>query len=1106
MNLCRSYVMTALMLGGAQIACAEGKHDQGRVEFDIARQPVGQALFQFAGQAGIPLLIPGDRFVRNANRLVGKHSLEEGLKRLLKGTDVEARIDEFGQIVVRDTRRPSRENNENAEGNDMKIESSGSRNILLSALAAFFAGGVADAQEQDVGDPVLQDVVVTGTRIQRSGMDMPTPVTSASISQLKDMAPGPMIEGLTQLPQFFGNTGPKESSWNSAAVSGGLNLRGAGLNRTLVLLDGRRVTSANRVGVVDVSILPEALIRGVETVTGGASATYGSDAVAGVVNFLLNTDFTGFSAQVQGGRTSRHDGDNGQVKLTYGTALGERFHFIVAGDLFHQDGIDSFDSLKSRGFYQQRARVTNPDPNGPTEIIRPYTSPTNLSYSGVINQPGSQLDKLEFEGSGANLTAAPLQFSGVGRLVGGCNCQAEPTQSYGVDRDAFIMREIDHKNLFSHLTFNATDATSLYLQGLYGKSSIDSPWVGLPLSGPWEARIFSGNPYLPAQVQQIMNQEGLASFGLGMVGLNTNNPTLPTYTAEMSNELGAVTLGFDSKLGGSGAWRLKGYAQGGRSTQDIIFRNGIRTDNLFLGLDAVRDPVTGNIACRAALVNPATFGNCVPVDLLGGLQNVSPEAADYIVDPNNKVLHSIVDQKFAELTLDGDIGRGWGAGPVSLAVGASYRKDSFRQNVLPDLRGEFVYINGVNTGYRGLVPENLPDGMLGVRPGSVPNGYLGAANLSSLLWSGSVQNATASTSGAFDVKEAFSELNLPLLSGLPLVSQLDLNLAARWADYSGSGGIWAWKTGLNWHVTTDLRVRGTASRDVRAATLQERFDQAPGGATVRDPLFGGATISTASRSGGNPNLNPEKADTLTVGAIYQPSVLPGFSVSVDWYTIDVADAIGQLSPQNIVDFCQRGAANICALVERDPVTNVITMINGNFINLTDQRIRGTDLEVLYRANLGAGRGSVVWRLLATQMAENSITTPGAPRDDRAGQISMGLPKYKFTTNATYSIGPFRAFLQGRWIDGGILDRFAVEGVTIDNNHVSPVFYTDMRLSYTGATFHSGEWELFGSVTNLFDRDPPPTPGTVGRSGTTEFTTAVHDTLGRRYVIGASMKF
>ncbi|HEX7081556.1 MAG TPA: TonB-dependent receptor [Gammaproteobacteria bacterium] len=949
-------------------------------------------------------------------------------------------------------------------------------------------------------------MLVTGSRIQRTGMVTPTPVTAVTSTELQNMAPGQMINALSQLPQFSGNLTPQTTRWWIEGVGGALNLRGAGLNRTLVLLDGRRVAPTNRQGVANTSDLPEPFIQRVETVTGGASAAYGTDAVAGVVNFLLDTNFDGLEARVKTGRTTFSDGESRGATLAFGTDIGERLHFQVAGDYYHQDGIGGLEALKRRGFFKQWARVTNPDPNGPSLIIRPFVRPTNFSYTGIINAPGSALNKMEFVNTDQGVSVRPLEFSGVGDLDGGCNCQAEPSQTYGVDQDDWLLDENQRENLFTYLDYDLSDKISVYFQAMASDSYTRAPWVGITLSGPWQATIFSGNPFLPSEVQAIMDQEGLESFGFGLFGRNNSNTPLGTYTVKTTQASRSGTFGFDAELGDN--WGARGYVQYGKNDEENILHNPTRVDTLFLGLDAVRNPATGAIECRAAQVNPETFGDCVPINLFGGVQNLSPEAAEYILNPRPMSILNFIDQTVAELVLDGTIAQGWGAGPISMAAGASYREDSMRSWV-PDLRDEFVYLNGENTHLRGLVPEDQPNGMPGVRPGSVPPGYLGNNSLSVNLFTASIQNETASAEGTSHVSELFSELDIPLLSGRPLAQQLGLNVAARWADYSASGGIWAWKYGLNWQVTDALRIRGTRSRDVRAPTLHELFEQTGGGASVEDPELGGIRYSTQVRVGGNPSLRPEEADTFTLGAVFQPPSVPGLGISVDWYDIDVHGAIAEPSAQDLVDLCFQGARDLCELITRDPDTQRIVSIAQLYTNLDDNRVKGVDVEMTYRRDVDwfGAAGTLSTRFLGSWLDENSIKSPGAPRDDRAGEVGgMALPKRKFTAHLGYGVGPVDVFLQGRWIDGGVLNRFYVEGVDIDDNSVPSIFYTDLHFSYSGSFAGGGNWQAFAQISNLFNREPVPTPGGVGRTGTNEFNQSLYDTLGRFFDVGVNLSF
>ncbi len=953
----------------------------------------------------------------------------------------------------------------------------------------------------------IEEIEITGSRIQRAGMESPTPVTDVSLEELGNIDPGQLAEALSQLPQFFNNQRPSQVGWNSAGAN--LNLRGAGSQRSLVLLDGRRVPAGNRWGIPNISSLPEAAIRSVETVTGGASAAYGTDAVAGVINFRLDTDYVGTKVKAQVGTTSRADGDNHEVGFTHGRDIGTDGHLIVSYDSFSQEAIRSTAAMEDRDWYQQRALITNTDPNGPRLIDRPYVVSTQVSTGGVINAPGSALDRWAFNNNDGTVTAGPQSFSGTGQFIGGCNCQAltESTRDWGNDADNQISNRNERQNLFAFYDHDINENLNVFVQGIYATTEVESPWFSTPfLSGPWTINVFSGNPFLPPEVQQIMDNEGLASFNMAMIGDNQADNPLGQYTIMQDEASKSGTAGFKLKLADAGFftdWDVNGYIQYGRVDQHQHFYNGPDLGYLPLAMDAVTGP-DGQPACYAALANPADFGDCQPINLFGGVQTATstPAGIDYVMD-REKVIESLYEQTFAEITLAGELHEGFGAGPILAFFGASHRKDQVNQYV-PELEDEFIFLGGQNTGFRGLVPENFPGGMAGVRAGSVPSGFIGASNLSRILFTGSIQTPTTVLDGSFTVDEAFTEINIPLLSDMALVQQLDASVAYRYADYSGSGGIDSWKVGLSWQVNDELRLRATKSRDVRAASLRERFDETAGGAAVTDPFNANSFIFTASRSAGNPNVDPEEADTLTFGAVYQPAWLDGFSVSGDAYSITIDGALAQPGFQDIVDGCFDGGQVFCDLIERGS-DNLITRITSIYFNLDELRLKGFDLEMRYTTEISllGGDETLSWRLIAATVDENSQLVAGAPRDF----LDRQQPSLRYLTNLTYTRGDFRAFLNGRYTDEYSLNRRFVEGVDVDDNTVDSVFYTDMTLGYDFAGENGSNFNVFLSINNLFDEEPPQTPGNgVAFLGGTNGVNGLYDALGRRYVMGVNMSF
>ncbi len=1015
----------------------------------------------------------------------------------------------------------------------------GARSGLAVALA-IAAPGLAYSDEP------LQEVTVTGTRIiSVTGMTTPTPVTAVSAAELKQMAPSNLIDSLAQLPQFFGNIGSQQIVGGQNSGGANVNLRGAGVNRTLVLLDGRRVVSSNRFGTVDVNMFPEALLKGIETVTGGASASYGTDAVAGVVNFLLDDRFEGVKLNAQGGETTRSDGGNWKGSIAFGHAFGERFHVVGSAQMDALRPINSAASLHDRSYFNQESRVTDPNPGGPAELVLPFVEPTNFSNRGVIVQGGPTaaenipaVNRLEFQPDGS---LKPLNVAGIGAVNNGCQCISQPTQTYGVNGDREVASGYKRVNAFLHADFDVTDNFNVYVQGLHGRTLNDQRRESVALLSIWQARVYTDNAYLTPATAAFLNANipashstgGVPYFGFGVFGLNTPASPLGDTRQDTDNHMDAATLGFKSEFTGGflTGWKMNGYVQHGENRQDFIAKNGIRVDRLPLALDAVRDP-NGNIVCRVSLPQfdpTGIFKGCVPINLFGGLQNITPAAAAWIINQHDKDARQSTQENVGEIVLSGDVWKGWGAGAIQAAFGGSYRKETLSQRTvdpsdefpaLPD--GTLLSSLGIApAGIRGVIPQgntSVPGytGIPGLR--FVPSGFLGDGNSSSIQFS-----SLRTIAGSYNVKEAFTEFNVPILKDAAFAHALDFNAAGRWADYSGSGRIWAWKYGVSWAIDDQVRLRATESRDVRAATLQERFDQTRGGVNVTDPANGNALVSTASFSGGNPNVNPEKADTTTIGIVYQPHFLESFSASLDWYSIDLSDAIAQLASQNVVTGCFNGDQSLCQYVHRAgnlPNGN-IDRVDNLFINLANQRISGIDLETSYRHSLhllGGGAESLAWRLYATYLHENSIQNKGAARDELAGQLGPGLPsgaaalpKYKFTTNLTYGNGPFAAFLQGRFIGDGILDRtrvqssVAIPGVaTIDNNHVASQFLVDLNLSFTHGD--NDNYQVYLNVTNLLDRAPVLSPSVIGRTGPVEFNTFLTDVVGRRFVVGVNARF
>ena len=1002
--------------------------------------------------------------------------------------------------------------------------------VVTATVAVAAATQVFAAEPEQV-----EEVLVTGSRIQNLGMTTPTPVAALSSVELSAMAPTTLVSGLTQLPQFYGSS--TTSNFNTGANGfftspggGALNLRGLGTKRTLTLLDGRRVVDSTLYGGPDINLFPESVIKRVETVTGGASAAYGSDAVSGVVNFILDTRYDGIKAEAQRGQTSRGDNQNNKLSLTFGHKIGERAHFILSGEHFDEDPVFTYkgrDWYKGWGLIQSTATGAGTSQGNPKFIPAPYLTSLNASYDGIItawqptagNTVPASFTRSIFNSDGS---VSPFQVSALSSTLNGA--QSVVGGGSGTDNNTdrpIVEPQSKRSNVFGYLDMDVTDNTNVYFQGIYGEEMVRSTNAGgLFSAGSGQPiTIFADNAFLPAGLRQQMAASNVASFTFGRVGDSldlANN----AYT-ENDTKTKSGTLGFKTKLEGGrfNGWTIDGYYQYGETNVEARQIGGTRIDRLFLAVDAVTDPATGRTVCHVTLVS-GQYPDCVPLNLFGR-GNASTAAIDWVTgfDPGvkvtttpytstgtaapfsyvggpDKVRQIDIKQHVAELSTSGEIFKGWGAGPVSMALGAHFRKEDFNQDVLASQgnpsASPFVFpvaANNATAGIRG-VPGAAANNSVEIQFSKVPF-----------------------IQGDYDVKEAFVETLVPLVSNTLLLQQLNFNGAARWADYGGSGTIWSYKFGLDDEMFRDLRVRATYSRDVRAANLGERFDRTGGAASVIDyGLPGTPTYNITIVSGGNPSVQPEKADTITAGFVYRPGWLAGADLSVDMLDVSLQDAIQAFAAQDIISACYRqGNADECKFIDRSGPNNTIFIVNQTFQNIAKAKIRGVDIEMGYTRGVDwfGGGENVAGRVFASWLGENSTTSSAGVKTEFAGDTGIfALPKWKLTSILTYSRGPLDAFVQARFIGQGKLSAlYNLNGAwDVANNHVASATYLDARLGYSIDMGSRSTLELYGEVNNILDRAPPidPSYSTFGTNpGQTNQT--LFDVLGRRFTVGLKLR-
>ena len=980
--------------------------------------------------------------------------------------------------------------------------------------------------------PEGKQIVVTGSRVVTNGMSSPVPVTAVPSEQLDAMDPTSLIASVSQLPQFYNNQTPNNSPFFTRSGTGTLNLRGLGPNRTLTLLNGRRFPSASAFGGVDINVFPEAMIKGIETVTGGASAAYGTDAVAGVVNFILDTDFEGLRVNLQGGFTSRDDAYNWEGDIAYGTSIGERGHLLLAGSRAVQEGVFNY---QGRNWYKGVGALQI---NG-VWTDYPGVVSMNGSFDGIITSPSALLNGLQFDSDGqthpfvpGSVTTGAIGTSG-SRSVGGSG------DDLGAEVNT-IWPDTNRYSAFAYADYDFSDNFTLfgqYVRGYNSQFQYNTP-RGYFLGNPQGTiTIFSGNAYLPANIQTIMTNNNIASFNLRRVGSieDIGQSSLRDTTTQ---DVG--TIGFNATIASDGFlkdWKVDGFYQYGHSRR-VWDQYGLRLDRVYAALDAVRD-ANGNIVCRVSTTaaGAAAFPGCEPLNLFGR-GNASPEAVDYVLgnEPGEHIdtplyfanlgytgeqasydavrakrnITTFV-QHLAEVSARGNLFNTW-AGPVRLAVGGSYREESIRQ-VVHDSTNRASDFD--TKPYTVVKCDNATLGLRGVPVGDCANNAVG------------IQFSKVSNiQGSSKVKEAFSELYVPLLDTKVISASADG--AVRWAHYSGAGDIWAYKGGAEVGLFDTVRFRGTYSRDVRAGNLSERFDKTGGAANVDDPRTPAQeSIAVTTFSGGNPNIKPEKADTFTGGVVVTPPFLPGLSASVDWYRVKIKGAIGRVGLNEVLRRCLVGnEAQFCDLVTL--VNDVPTNVGDLYVNVAASKVEGVDAEIDYRTNLklfGGGdeaialRGFASWLIDRHDRGAPNATFPTGQVTTFDGVVGLapdsgaaGLyPHFKANSSLTYTNGPLTLFTQGRVIGDGLRARLiggaaAEEGVNIANNHVPAVFYLDARVSYdfdVGGTTVTA----FAAATNLLDKSPPVTGSFPVSliSYPVQANTSLYDVLGQRFTFGVKVR-
>ena len=1015
----------------------------------------------------------------------------------------------------------------------------------LSTLA--FVNTVTAAEE-------VEEIQVTGSRINRDvGFESPQPVTALEISELKMFDPGLGVsQQLENLPQFFNNVSSDNISNRVGADVGQsqLNMRGMGGGRTLVLLDGLRIVPSDRRSSPSVDYLPATLMQRVDVVTGGASAAYGADALAGVTNFVLNRGFTGLDTAISTGINEEGDGEFTRGSVTFGDDLLDgQLHVFGTIEQRINDGFrrENADWDKRQGY------VRNPQwaawvAANPTQNVRNAPFPQRLTTqnvytnaftnTGLIIQTGSALHRRQFANDGQSIFA--FNEGGNASIAGQpgtLNTAQGAPGEYQYDEfvkghpQSFERLGVDQRNALIGADYDLTDNTTLWGHFLYGRNTSNTEpatsganGVGLGHAGLAYMTIFRDNPFLPAAVRQQMVTENRQSIRVDQHGYLGTDWGIREST-EVVNQMESWTVGFTTQLGSD--WSVRGAFQKGVAKKHNELGNAERLDRFYLATDAVTDPTNGQPICRIKLIQrqfaaagrnleselnawsqqvatPSRFvfrsdmgaktpgkpepvaypiavdsidntiSDCVPVNMLGR-GNQSPAAMDYIFSSRNKTGHSEQWMDFAEVLATGTVMEGW-AGPISAAVGATWRDSSIKQIVVDDAIDSLGAPCNVT----------LPDGTVVVR------GVAPSINCSPTADSVHRFSGQPEFIGGYDVSEFFAETVVPLFGASSDDQNAELNLAARVSDYSRAGEFVSWKAGVTAQVYSDLRLRGTFSHDIREGSFEELFVQQGRGANINDPVTG-QTYTTFNLTGGNPDLEAEEADTTVFGFVYQPAFIEGLSLSLDRYDVDLSSAIGNFTEQQTVDECRRSGA-LCDMIIRG-TDGFIQTIRVQFVNINAARVQGYDFEASYRMEpdfFSSQNESLTFRFLAGRMTENSTTPLNGTKLDSAGTFT--LPEDTMTANLFYNIGSLGISVQQTHQSDAIRNAQWVQGIDVDDNTIGSVNLTNLGLFWSGETA-SGSWRATFNVTNLLDRDP-----------VIAGTTRTGDEMGRRFALGFDYSF
>jgi len=996
------------------------------------------------------------------------------------------------------------------------------------SLIALLQAANATAQETpaEAGDVNADEIVVTGSRIVRPAAETPIPVTMVTAEDLTRTGQTNLGDVLNDLPSLRSSFSQSNSTqYIGTAGLNLLDLRGLGTARTLVLVNGRRHITANEGEFeIDTNTIPTELLERVDIVTGGSSAIYGSDAMAGVVNFVLKRDFEGISLNAQGGLTSH--GDRGTYRLagTFGKNFAEgRGNIAVSLEYNRAEQITFTDRPKLTGAYTGRRQfqlVDDPQEANTIPDRKFLTGVRSFGYSnggsfiaydrGNLNtcsaSPGACLANgrprvFLFQPDGSlreSNYGTDFRPIGSGNNQGGDGAVLNDTGALQPRLQRYVANLVAHYDVsdafrpFIEAKFVRVESfaqgTPTFSQG--GPQGLDG--AGNP-ADPSNYLIYTpialDNAYLTPQSRALI--ESMLPAGSTFFALNRNNVDLGTRDEANRRDTFRVVVGAEGTFNDDWHYDVS-FNYGHLKTRSRFFNNRIE-QNFYNAIDAVRNSA-GDIVCRINQVS-VTDPGCEPLNILGEYR-ASQAARDYINTMSRRRGSASEIDVSANLAGDSSQWFELPGGPVRFAIGAEYRRE----------KAFYAYDDLVTSGatfLNAIAPFDPP---------------------------------------SFAVKEAYAEIELPILKDLPFADTLSLNGAARVADYKGAvGTVWAYNYGATYAPIRDIRFRANYSRSVRAPTLGDLYSSpSQDFESLDDPCDANfINAGTSSRpvncaaagvpagfqntearaatleilSGGNSNLKAEKSRSITVGAVIQPSFAPGLSLTVDYYDIKISRVISAVDAQTILDGCYDAASldnAFCELIfprDADHTFGAPSLLQTS-LNFAGQRTKGIDVDLFYNHRFDSENRlqlRFIGNWVKTRTDYPYIDNPDQPERIKG---ELGDPIYAFNASADYTYKNFTLGYQVRYIGKQSITDWEAQHTTYgvppldlyyaDRIYYPAVFYHNIRFSVdvdNGFTF-------YGGVDNLTDRMPPL--GVLG-TGSLGDGDAIYDNTGRFFYAGIRVK-